>query len=706
MARGRERREPVFEQPAAAERGFSRGLTEEDRPGPPRRRGGGTSHGGGRRPKRARPSLLRRLGYWSLILCLWGGIALAGLVAYHAMKLPPIDQLAVPKRPPNIAILGADGTLIANRGETGGSNVPIRELPPHLPKAFIAIEDRRFLQHYGIDPIGLARAMWRNVSAGRLSEGGSTLTQQLAKNIFLTQERTASRKIQEAILAIWLERNYSKDQILELYLNRVYFGSGAYGVEAAAQRYFGKSARAVTLAEAAILAGLVQAPSRLAPNRFPERAADRAALVIAAMAREGFVKEEGAKLALAAPARAKAALGVGSVNYAADWVMDVLDDYVGTVERDIVVTTTISPGLQAQAERALVAELDARGDKANVEQGAVVALAPDGAIRAMVGGRDYAQSQFNRATAARRQPGSAFKPFVYLAALEKGWTPDTPVLDAPIRIKGWQPENFTREYFGEVPLRKALALSLNTPVVRLIQEVGPRQVVRTAQRLGISSALNANASLALGTSEVTPLELTAAYAAFANGGTGIIPHIIAEVKTADGKMIYRRQSQALGRVAADAEVASMNQMLRETLLSGTARKAEIPGWPAAGKTGTTQEHKDAWFVGYTGHLVTAVWLGNDDGENTRKVTGSGLPVDVWNRFMREAHKGVPVVPLPGAGQRVPADNAPLVAQGAPRPPGNVASAARDAPPPPEEDPGRVILPTSNGRGLLDRLFGG
>ena len=471
--------------------------------------------------------------------------AIAGLFAYYASQLPPIDQLAVPKRPPNIAILADDGTLIANRGDTGGAAVRLSELPPYLPKAFVAIEDRRFYSHFGIDPIGIARAVFRDVTGRGGMEGGSTLTQQLAKNLFLTQERTLSRKIQEAILALWLERKYSKDQILELYLNRVYFGSGAFGVEAAAQKYFGKSARQVTLSEAAVLAGLMKSPTRLAPNHNLTAANERAAQVITAMAEQGHITEAMAKLALATPAQVVHEKGAGSINYAADYVMDMLDDTVGAIDEDIVVTTTLDPRMQAAAERALTDELNAKGDKFGVEQGALVALDPDGAVKALVGGRNYADSQFNRAVAAKRQPGSAFKPFVYLAALEKGLTPDTVREDAPISVKGWNPENYSREYFGPVTLTKALSLSLNTVAVRLGLEVGPKTVVRTAHRLGITSELEPNASIALGTSEVTPLELVAAYAAFANGGIGVQPHVIARVRTANGKLLYAPQERQL-----------------------------------------------------------------------------------------------------------------------------------------------------------------
>ena len=605
------------------------------------------SGGGRRRSGPKRRSFLGRMVYWVFVLGIWGVVGVAGLFAYYASQLPPIDQLAVPKRPPNIAILAADGTLLANRGDTGGAAVRLSELPPYLPKAFVAIEDRRFYQHFGIDPVGIGRAIIRDATGHGGMEGGSTLTQQLAKNLFLTQERTLSRKIQEAILALWLERKYSKDQILELYLNRVYFGSGAFGVEAAARKYFGKSARQVTLSEAAVLAGLMKSPTRLAPNHNLAAANERAAQVITAMAEQGHITEAMAKLALASPAQVVREKGSGSANYAADYVMDMLDDTVGAIDEDIVVTTTLDLAMQANAERALTEELNAKGGKFGVSQGAVVALDPDGAVKALVGGRDYADSQFNRAVSAKRQPGSSFKPFVYLTALEKGLTPDTVRDDAPISVKGWNPENYSREYFGPVTLTKALSLSLNTVAVRLGLEVGAKAVVRTAHRLGVVSDLSPNASIALGTSEVTPLELVAAYAPFANGGIGVQPHVIARVRTADGKLLYTRRNASFGRVIDPQYVAMMNTMMEETLLTGTAHKAELPGWQAAGKTGTSQEWRDAWFVGYTSYLVTGVWLGNDDGSPTKKTSGGNLPVEIWSRFMRTAHQGVPPAPLPG-----------------------------------------------------------
>ena len=680
--RGDERREPRFEEATGTLR-----VRPEDRPVPPSRGSGrapsrrsradsvregddhrslvetlgpeapkprrGRNSRRERQPRRRRSgrSFLGRLFRFVVMMTLLCVMGLGGLVAYYASDLPATDDLAVPKRPPNIQILASNGEPIANRGDMGGAAVSIKELPKYVPAAFIAIEDRRFRSHYGIDPIGLARAVVTNLTAGRLEQGGSTLTQQLAKNLFLTPERSLERKVQEALLALWLEQKYSKDRILEIYLNRVYFGAGAYGIEAAAQRYFNKSARALTLPEAALLAGLVKAPSRLAPTRNPDLAQQRGQLVLAAMADMGAITEKQASVAIAEPAAPSQVGGAASINYVADWVMDLLDDHIGAFDRDIVVETTIDPTLQFEAETALVRGLDASGTKLGVSQGALIALAPDGAVKALVGGRSYTASQFNRAVSARRQPGSAFKPFVYLTALERGLTPETIRDDSPVSVKGWNPENYSREYRGPVTLTDALALSLNTVAVKLGLEVGPKAVVATAQRLGIASPLAPNPSIALGTSEVTPLEITSAYAVFANGGHAVTPYIVTGIKTAKGKQLFRREPPPSPFVVDPHNIGMMNAMMRETLTIGTAKKAELPGWPAAGKTGTSQDFRDAWFVGYTSRLVTGVWLGNDDGRPTKKATGGGLPVDIWSEFMRAAHQGQSVADLPGLGRR-------------------------------------------------------
>ena len=675
---------------------------DDDDEAPPVERKPRPPKGGGNRRARS-PSRLSfgRLIYWGAVLSLWGVIVVVGAVVWAGAHLPPIQSLEIPKRPPTIEITGIDGSVLAQRGEMAGANVSLKDLPPYLPKAFIAIEDRRFYSHFGVDPWGILRAAVANVLHRGVSQGGSTLTQQLAKNLFLTQERTFARKLQEVELALWLERKHSKNELLELYLNRVYFGSGAYGVEAAAQRYFGKSAKNVTLAEAAMLAGLVKSPSRLAPSRNPEGAEARAKTVLAAMAEAKFITEAQAQASSAHPAISVKPAGAGTINYVADWIGEVLDDLIGQIEQSVVVETTIDPRLQGVAEAAIIDELAAKSVKFDVSQGALVAMSPDGAVRAMVGGRNYGESQFNRAVTAKRQPGSAFKPFVYLTAVEAGLTPETIRQDAPLDVKGWKPENYTHQYFGPVTLTQALANSLKTVAVRLGLEVGPKNVVRTAHRLGIASKLEPNASIALGTSEVSMLELVGAYAAFANGGFSVSPYVVTRIKTLEGKVVYTRPNDEPNQVIEPRNVAMMDSMMEQTLISGTAKKAEIPGWPAAGKTGTSQDFRDAWFIGYTANLVTGVWLGNDDNSPTKKATGGGLPVEVWTRFMRSAHQGVPVAGLPNSqmtgpslaqiASQITAPTAPMQVQAGP--------GARSPRGPTRPEPGLDGW-------LMQRLFGG
>jgi penicillin-binding protein 1A len=701
------RREPVFDSsPELRVSADERSAPESDKPKPrPRRKKKSTKT----KTKTKRRSLLGRVTYWALVAGLWVVIGGAGAIAYVGAHLPPIQSLEIPKRPPSIQINDVNGKALARRGDLAGEIITLKELPPYVPRAFVAIEDRRFYEHYGVDPLGIGRALIANVLHRGVAQGGSTLTQQLAKNLFLTQERTVTRKLQEVLLAVWLERKFSKTQILELYLNRVYFGSGSYGIEQASLRYFGKSAKQLNVAEAAMLAGLVKSPTRLAPNRNFDAAEKRARMVIAAMAELGFITPSNEKVALAKPPRIVAQSANGAVNYVADWVMDVLNDVLGHVDDDVVVATSIDGFLQASAEKSVADELALKGDKGNVSQGALVAMTPEGAVRAMVGGRNYAESQFNRAVAAKRQPGSAFKAFVYLTALEHGLTPDTVRQDGPIKIKGWQPENYGHEYFGPVTLTKALAMSLNTVSVRLTMEFSPMSVIRTAHRLGIASKLEPNASIALGTSEVSMLELVGAYAPFANGGYAVMPHVIERVTAANGKVLYNHNEQPLGRIIEARYVGMMNQMMQETLSIGTAHKAALPGWPAAGKTGTSQDFRDAWFIGFTGHLVTGVWLGNDDNTPTKKITGGGLPVDIWSRFMRDAHQGVPVAGLPAAPSgglfSGGFGNSQQQAQAPgqyPRPP--------DAPVPPASV-GQSAQRTTNGSASLDgwlinNLFGG
>jgi penicillin-binding protein 1A len=625
--------------------------------------GGGGRKGRGKPAKAERPQrsararrqpsgggffgFFRRLVYWCFVLGLWGAIGVGGLVLYYGARMPSATSWSIPDRPPNVKILAASGEAIANRGLTGGEALNLENMSPYIPQAVIAIEDRRFYSHFGVDPLGLARAMLTNITTGRMVQGGSTLTQQLAKNMFLSPERTLERKVQEVLLAFWLEHKYSKDQILAMYLNRVFFGSNSYGVEAASRRYFNKSARDVNLGEAALLAGLLKAPSRLSPARDPEAAEARAQVVLGAMREEGFVTDTEIKTAMSqTPARAKSYWS-GAQHYAADMVMAQLPGMIGDITEDLVIDTTIDLDLEKKADEAITAIIDKEGAKSNASQAALVSIDGTGAIRALVGGRDYAESQFDRASKAKRQPGSAFKPFVYAAALEAGRSPLSVRNDAPVKIGKWTPENYDQKYRGEVTLSSALANSLNTIAAQLVMEVGPDEVVKLARRLGIESEMQANASIALGTSEVTLVELTAAYAPFMNGGYKATPHIIRRISTADGRVLYENTYDNPPRVLEPNIVSQMNGMMMRVITEGTGKNARIPGWPVAGKSGTTQSFRDALFVGFTSNLTTGVWFGNDDGKSMKKVTGGGLPAKAWSQFMIAAHEGLNPSPLFG-----------------------------------------------------------
>ena len=625
---------------------------------------------GGRDPGRKRPrrnpfgviALIRRLIYWTIVLGIWGTIGVGALVIYYGARMPSADTWKIPERPPNVKIVAVDGSVVANRGVTGGEELSLQEMSPYIPMAVVAIEDRRFYSHFGVDPLGLARAFVTNLTSGHMVQGGSTLTQQLAKNMFLSPERTLERKVQEVLLALWLEHTYSKDQILTMYLNRVFFGSNAFGVEAASRRYFNKSARDVTLGEAALLAGLLKAPSRLSPARDPAAAEARAQVVLGAMREEGMITDGEIKTAMSAPPTRAKSYWSGAQYYAADMVMDELPGLIGEVKQDVVVETTLDMTLEQKAEEAIAAALQKNGSKYRVSQAALVSLDGTGAIRAVVGGRDYAASQFNRATKAKRQPGSAFKPFVYAAALEAGDTPGSIYNDARIRIGNWTPENYEQKYNGPVTLAEALARSLNTVAAQLVMRAGPDKVIQLAKRLGIQSPLQNNASIALGTSEVTLMDLTGAYASFQNGGYKATPHLIRRVTSPDGKVLYENTYNTPPRVLDERIAVDMNYMMGQVIAIGTGKKAALPGWQVAGKTGTTQSYRDALFLGFTSNLVTGVWFGNDDGKFMKKVTGGGLPAETWKTFMTAAHEGLSPAPLFGNG--LPADKVlPAVGQG-------------------------------------------
>ncbi len=587
-----------------------------------------------------------------LTAAVWGAVALAGIVAWYAYDLPDIEVLEqqAGQRAPTVTLLAADGSVLAHYGELYGVAVQLREMPPHLPHAVLAIEDRRFYEHPGIDVLGIARAALTNIWAGSVRSGGSTVTQQLAKNLFLSSDRTLRRKVQELLLALWLEQRYSKDQILTIYLNRVYLGAGAYGVDAAARRYFGKPASAVTVYESALLAGLLKAPSRYNPLVDPERADGRARQVLDSMVEAGWLTQAQAKMSATGGAtlqgEAASAAGTGGqARYFVDWVMERARDFAGPPDGDLVIQTTIDARLQRLAEAKLAGALaKAAANKAG--QAALVAMRPDGAILAMVGGGDYGASQFNRATQALRQPGSAFKLFVYLAAFENGMRPGDTIEDVPIDIEGWSPRNAGGQHRGTVTLREAAARSINSVAAVLADRIGRDRVVDVARRLGITAELGTDPSLALGAYEVTLLELTSAYGTIASGGIGVWPYGLTEIRDGNGRVLYSRSGGGPGRVVEPGPVAAINDILTAAITWGTGKAARLDR-PAAGKTGTSQDSRDAWFIGYTPDLVTGIWFGNDDNSPMDKVSGGSYPARTWREFMIPALDGVKATPLAG-----------------------------------------------------------
>ena len=609
-----------------------------------------------RRARRAaRPWPLRALGflvYWGMIAGLWGGVAVAGIVVYYGARLPAADTWAVPAREPVVTFVAADGDTLAQRGWTDGGTgaaLTLDEMSPWLPAALIAIEDRRFRSHFGLDPIGFTRAMVENVRAGRMVQGGSTITQQLAKNVFLTGERSIERKVQELLLAFWLERRHTKDRILELYLNRVYFGHGTQGVEAASRRYFGHGAAELTLMEAAILAGSLKAPSRLNPESHPRDSAARAALVLAAMREQGVITAEQEAAARSTPPSSAPAARRGAMPWAVDAAMRELKERVPGIEGDVTVHTTIVPAFQRSAAVALsdaIATTESKGG----DQGAIVLMDGTGAIRAIVGGRDYRKSQFDRATRARRQPGSAFKAFTFLAALEKGLEPGSQAYDEPVEIEGWSPKNYDGRYRGPVTLEEAFAQSLNTVAAQIVAYVGSSEIKAVAERMGVRTELSDNLSLSLGTSEVTPLELTLAYAPFANGGRAPEAHLIERVE--GDATLYERPAVADPQVIDAIAYAQMSGLLRAVVERGTGVKARIPGVAVGGKTGTSQNYRDAWFVGVVPSdalragpgWVASVWIGADDGKPMKGVTGGSAPASAWARLMASVLDGTEIAP--------------------------------------------------------------
>jgi penicillin-binding protein 1A len=585
----------------------------------------------------------------------WLVIFAAAFLAVFAYGLPDTSKLYQVQRQPSISYLDRSGARVAVRGSQFAPPVNIDQLPAYVPAAFVAIEDRRFYHHFGFDPIGMVRMVFVDLRQHSYAQGASTITQQLARNLFLSPDQNIRRKVQELILAVWLETKFSKKEILALYLNRVYFGGGAYGIEAAAHRYFNKPASQLTVGEAALLAGMMKSPTHYSPLNDAARAERRATVVLDEMVKTHAITAAQRDNAFAQPVRVSRTLADQHAQYFVDWVDSEVRGILGrskddVLQQDLVVETTIDLAIQTDAERAVQTVIAAPDAKAKgVQQAALVALDGEGRVRAFVGGLDYGDSQFDRAADARRQAGSSFKPFVYLTAMENGRTPETPVVDEPIRIGNWEPHNFTNRYLGQITLQTALAESVNTVAARLANEVGTQNVARTAHRLGITSPIQTAPSMALGAVEVSPLEMAQAYAAFANGGYAVKAYGIERIRTASGRVLYDRSVDKPDRpkVIQAQPLDYMTQMLRQVLVTGSGAGARVPGYDLAGKTGTTSDYRDAWFVGFTGGFVTSVWVGRDNNTPMKAVTGGSYPARLWRTFMTSALPLLKVTTIPG-----------------------------------------------------------
>jgi penicillin-binding protein 1A len=604
-----------------------------------------------------------------LVLALFAAASLS-------LSAPDLPRLPELRRDPQITYVDRSGAVIGVRGGRFAPPVDLARLPAYVPAAFVSIEDRRFYEHAGFDPVGMARAIVADLSSGK-SQGASTITQQLARNLYLSADQTIERKATELMYAVQLERTYSKKQILGLYLSRVYFGEGAYGLEAASQRYFNKPASKLTVREAATLAGILKSPTHYDPVEQPEKSAERTKLVLAAMVESGAISAADRDRALAAPPKVWKAAPTAPAQYFVDWLDGQTRAAVGTPRQDLVVETTLDLPTEIAAGEAAKA-VSIRFAKQGVSQAAVVSLDGAGRVRAMVGGVDYAKAPYNRAVDAHRQAGSAWKPFVYLTAMEAGRTPDLQVVDEPVTINGWSPRNFEPEFMGQITLEQALAHSINTVAARLADEVGRENVAATAHRMGIVSTVNTDPAMALGTTLVTPLEMAQAYDTFGNGGYRVAAYGIERIRTAGGQVLFQRRAPAPAQAVLNPPLGEMQQMMRTVMASGTGAHAAIPGYDLAGKTGTTSDYKDAWFCGYTGGLVTVVWTGRDDATPMRRITGATAPSEIWRSFMVQALKRLPngpippgpppplpVTPTPVASPTPPTDAAPLPTVAAP-----------------------------------------
>jgi penicillin-binding protein 1A len=642
---------------------------------------------GGNKPAKPQRTPLQALVYWGTVLGIWGLIFVVAFFAVFARDLPDTSTLYDVKRQPSINYLDRSGALLAVRGSQYAPPVDIDALPEYVPAAFVAIEDRQFYHHFGFNPWGIIRSAIWNATHDGPQRGGSTITQQLARNLFLSPAQNYRRKAQELILAVWLEMKFSKKQILALYMNRVYFGAGAYGIEAASQRYFNKPARDLSIGEAALLAGMMKGPARYSPVSAKDRAARRATIVLDEMVRIKAITPEQRDQVFSTPVQVSATLANQRAQYFTDYIDAQVRSLVGEPTEDLVVETTLDLPIQVAAERAVKLGVEGHSGQ-GVEQSALVAIDGEGRIRAYVGGADYADSQFDRATTARRQAGSAFKPFVYLTAMEQGRTPDMMVVDEPVKIGNWEPRNYTGKYLGQITMQTALAQSINTVAARLASEVGTSNVASTARRLGITSKIQLDPSMALGAVEVSPMEMAQAYAPFANGGFLAKGYGIERIRTAKGKVLYDHNvdKQARAAVIGSPGLQYMNQMMREVVTSGTGTRANVPGYDIAGKTGTTSDYRDAWFVGYTGGFVTAVWTGKDDNTTMKRVTGGGPPAEIWRNFMAAALPRLKVTPIPGGVPPPPEAPDPIGDLINPTPEGPAAETPAGTAPPPGQLP--------------------
>src|SRR5690242_334510 len=587
-------------------------------------------------------TVLRGLAYAALL----GVLGLIVAVAVATAYLPSYSELT--KRNDlgqMIRVRAANGSVLVSLGPSFGKWLTYDEIPPEMRAALISTEDRRFRSHVGVDPIGLVRAVGSALVEGHRVRATSTITQQLARNIFLTNKRDYVRKLKEAILALALERKFSKDQILELYLNREYFGGGAYGIDAASRKFFGHSADHLSLGEAAILAGLVKAPSNYSPTADVEAARARSGVVLETMAKNGFITPDEAQAANPAAIKIQQTTSNNSVRYFTDWALPQLDTLIDQTTEPIDVWTTLDPGMQAAADRSI------RANAPDGAQGALVAIDRDGAVRAMVGGKDYVSSIYNRATQAERQPGSAFKLFVYLSALESGMKPTDTIVDEPVTIDGWSPRNAERQNLGPVSLREAFSRSINTVSAKIGQQLGFSTIADMARRFGITTPISTYPSMVLGSSDVRLIEMTRAFASIANKGVAVTPYGIRKVVTADGRLLYNHDTDEGRVLVAPWVAAEMTDLLQSAVLSGTGRAAQI-GRPVAGKTGTTSSNKDGWFIGFSSGLTTGVWMGRDDARTVAGLQGGTAPARAFHDFMvvavanRPAEQFETQVPMP------------------------------------------------------------